>query len=165
MFGFGSSSVDREAEQRAIEQAKQVCRNQVKQMHDASPEDAERLHKWLKEFCGSEKRLPFEFRKKALDRARELECQANMRKTDSLLHWAAKLAAEEHMKERARVLGEAQKYLSKACTLGADQEFRKAAHRLIDTIMMTGGVQHQGPTRAKPKDFAPKTPNRAKGEA
>lgn len=166
MFGFGTTNTaNQEAEAQAVERAKQVCRDQIKHMHDATPEDAERHHKWLKDYCGAEKRLPFEFRKKALARARQLECEANMRRADSLLHWAAKLSAEEHMKERARALGEAQRYLGKANMLGADEDFRHAAQRLIETIWLTGGVQHQGPTRAKPRDLAPKAPNRAKGDA
>lgn len=163
MFGFGAASqANQEAAQAALERCKQVCRDQIKQMHDCSPEDAERQHKWLKDYCGAEKKLPFEYKRKVLDRARQLECEANMRYCDKLLQFAAKLAAEEHMKARSKALIDGQKYLSKACTLGCDDEFRKAANRLIETVRLTGGVQHSGPTRAKPADIAPKTPDRAK---
>jgi len=164
MFGFGHQAADdrRAAEQAAIEQAKHVCKVELAKMHDASPEEAERLGKWLKERCGQDKVLPFDFKRKLLERARLYECNANMRAADKALHIALRLAAEEHMTERGAKLGEGRKYFSKACALGAGDDFRKAAQRLIENIMMTGGVQHKGPTRAKPADIAPRAPNRAK---
>jgi hypothetical protein len=85
-----------------------------------------------------------------------------MRGTDTLLHAAIRMAAAEQMKERGQKLSEARKLYAKACSLGADDDFRKAAQRLMDTIMMTGGVVRPGPSRAKPADIAPRAPNRAK---
>ncbi|MBI2241627.1 MAG: hypothetical protein HYU59_12590 [Magnetospirillum gryphiswaldense] len=164
MFGFGHQAADdrRAAEQAAIDQAKRVCKVELAKMHEASPEEAERLGKWLKDRCGQDKALPFDFKRKLLERARLYECNANMRAADRVLHAALRLAAEEHMTARAAKLGEGRKYFSKACSLGAGDDFRKAGQRLIENIMMTGGVQHKGPTRAKPGDFAPRAPNRAK---
>ena len=164
MFGSGHQAADdrRAAEQAAIEQAKRTCKVELAKMHDASPEEAERLAAWLKERCGQDKALPFDFKHKLLERVRLYECNANMRAADKALHHALRLAAEEQMGERGCKLGEGRKYFSKACALGADADFRKAVQRLIENIMMTGGVQHKGPTRAKPAAIAPRAPNRAK---
>ncbi|EKV31382.1 hypothetical protein C882_3755 [Caenispirillum salinarum AK4] len=164
MFGFGKRgpASDADARKQAIERAKEACLKELRDMHEATPDAAERLHKRLKDRCGSDKSLPFDFKRALLEKARTYECNANMRETDRLLHEANRLAAEEHMTERAKKLGAARRHFSKACTLGADEDFRKAAQRAMETIMLTGGVHHKGPTKAKPADFAPKTPNRAK---
>ncbi len=168
MLFFGKSSASSakseaqiEAERLQLERLKGMVREVLHKMRDAAPPDAERYHQQVKDLC-TDKTLPLEFKRKALDYARSYECNANMRGTDQLLHEAIRMAAAEHMKERTQKLGEARKLYGKACTLGADMDFRKAAQRLMDTIMLTGGVVRQGPTRAKPLDIAPKTPNRAK---
>lgn len=164
MFGMSHDALAQKqaAEQAAMERSKQFCRDALKQMHWAGPEEAERLCKGLKDHCGGDKALPLEFKRKALELARTYECNANMRAADMALHQALRFAADEHMVERSQKLGEGRRYFSKACALGAGDEFRKAAQRLIETVMMTGGVQKKGPTRAKPGDFAPRAPNRAK---
>lgn len=164
MFGIGQDNLaqKQEAERIALERSKQHCRGQLKKMHFAAPEEAERLAKGLREFCGQNKGLPFDFKRKALELARTYECNANMRAADEALHQALRLAADEHMVERAQKLGEGRRHFSKACALGADDDFRKAVQRLIENVMMTGGVQKKGPTRAKPADIAPRAPNRAK---
>jgi len=164
MFGLGQDALAQKqaAEQAAIERSKQFCRDSLKQMHWADPGEAERLSKGLKDHCGQDKTLPFDFKRKALELARTYECNANMRAADSALHQALRFAADEHMVERAQKLGEGRRYFSKACSLGAGDDFRKAVQRLIENVMMTGGVQKKGPTRAKPGDLAPRAPNRAK---
>ena len=164
MFGLGQDALAQKqaAEQAAIERSKQFCRDSLKQMHWADPGEAERLSKGLKDYCGQDKTLPFDFKRKALELARTYECNANMRAADSALHQALRFAADEHMVERAQKLGEGRRYFSKACALGAGDDFRKAVQRLIENVMMTGGVQKKGPTRAKPGDLAPRAPNRAK---
>lgn len=163
MFGFGAKPDPRkEAEQQAIERLKEACRDLLKKMHGAAPDEAERLGKRLKESYATDKRLPFEFKRKMLERARKLECHANMRAADKCLHRAAQLAADEQMMERGKKLGDGRRYASKAQALGAGDEFRRAADRLIETIMLTGGVHRPGPSRAKPLDIAPKNPNSAK---
>ncbi len=164
MFGYGNNSLaqKQEAERLAVERAMQDCKSELHKMHDAEPEEAERLGKMLKERCAQDKRLPFDFKRKVLERARVYECNANMRAADKAFHIALRLAAEEQMVQRAQKLGEGRRYFSKACALGADADFRAAAQRLMENIMLTGGVQHKGPTRAKPADIAPRAPNRAK---
>lgn len=164
MFGHtnDSQAQKQEAERIAVERAMQSCRDDLKKMHDATPDQAEQMNKMLKDRCGQDKHLPFDFKRKVLERARLYECNANMRAADTALHVALRLAADEQMVQRAQKLGEGRRYFSKACMLGADADFRAAAQRLMENIMMTGGVQHKGPTRAKPGDFAPRAPNRAK---
>ncbi|HTH17833.1 MAG TPA: hypothetical protein VL974_14335 [Magnetospirillum sp.] len=168
MFGFGSQSQSQaltqkqEAEKLALERTMKFCREELHKMHEATPDEAEHLSKELKDLCGQDKTLPFDFKRKVLERAREYERNANMRAADVALHTALRLAADEQMVERARKLGEGRRFFSKACALGADEDFRKAAQRLIENVMMTGGVQKKGPTRAKPADIAPRAPNRAK---
>jgi ribosomal protein L16 Arg81 hydroxylase len=164
MFGNGNNGLaqKQEAERLAIERAMQDCKNELRKMREAEPDEAERLSKLLKDRCGQDKLLPYDFKRKVLERARLYECNANMRAADKALHTALRLAAGEQMVQRAQKLGEGRRYFSKACTLGADQDFRAAAQRLMENIMLTGGVQHKGPTRAKPADIAPRAPNRAK---
>ncbi len=165
MLFFGKSAEQsnkqQEADRVAMERIKTMVRETLKDMRNVSPNDAERLHQRVKDLC-TEKILPLELKKKPLELARGYECNANMRATDKLLHEAIRLAAGEHVKDRAQKMGDARKLFSKACSLGADDDFRKAAHRLMETIMMTGGVVRPGPSRAKPLDTAPKAPNRAK---
>lgn len=161
---FGKSSANdakAEAERQAMERLKGMVCDTLQKMRQASPSEAERLHQNIKGYC-TEKTLPLDFKRQALERARSYECNANMRETDKLLHAALRLAAAEHMKERSQKLSDGRKFYAKACTLGADMDFKKAVQRITDTIMLTGGIVHPGPTRAKPLDTAPRAPNRAK---
>lgn len=163
MFGFGAKpDPKKEAERQAVERLKLACRDILKQMAAASPEEAERLGKRLKDGYATDKRVPFDFKRKMLERARKLECDANMRAADKCLQRAAQLAADEQMMERGKKLGDGRRYASKAQTLGAGIEFRRATDRLVETIMLTGGVHKPGPSRAKPLDIAPKNPHSAK---
>lgn len=151
-----------EAERQAVERLMASLNGRLESMRTSSPADAERSHQWLKDQC-TDKRLPGEFKRKTMERARLLECQANMRATDEALGDAVNLAHAERMQERAIKLALARQYFSKACSLGAEEKFRRATQRLIDTAMMTGGVYKPGAaTRAKPTDTAPRNPNLAK---
>lgn len=163
MFGklFGKSEAEKQKEA-LIAQSKRMVTDLLHKMRKASPEEAERLAEMVKQRCKDDKYLPFDFNQQAFKAARQLQCNANMRTADKILHDAAKLAAEEKMQERGQKLADARQYYSKACSLGADEDWRKAYQRLQETIMLTGGVQHKGPTRAKPASFAPANPNNAK---
>jgi hypothetical protein len=152
-----------EAERQAMERAKEACREILDNMKNAAPEEAEKLHQRLKDSWGKDKYLPYEYKKQMFERARTLECNANMRAADSCLHRALKLAADENMMERTKKLADGRRYTAKAQMLGAGKEWRLAADRLIENIMLTGGVHKPGPSRAKPLDTAPKNPHSAKG--
>lgn len=158
MFGFQKNKPVEKKEDPAVERSKQECKEQLRQMHDAGPEEAERLGKLLKDRCGYDKQLPYEFKKKLLERARFHECNANMRAANKALHEALRLAADEQMLQRSQKLGDGRRYSAKACALGADADFRAAVQRLVDNVLLTGGVQHKGPTRAKPAEIAPRAP-------
>ena len=163
MFGFGKkdsqAEKDREA---AIEREKQVVRDFVQKIASATPEDAERKHQQLKDWCNADKLLPFEFKRKALVRAKVLECSVNMRKSDELLDQATTLAMADKMVEKHKAMGEARRHYGRACKLGAEEDWRKAYQRAEETLQLTGGMKHDAPSRAKPADHAPLTPNRAK---
>lgn len=163
MFGFSKAAPPTDPQREAaIEESKKFIKARLVEMHDASPQEAERLNELIKARCADDKNLPFDFKQKAYKRARELQCMANMRAADKVMHLALRLAAQENMKERTAKIGEARGYFSKACGLGASEDWRKAFQRLNENIMMTGGVQHKGPTRAKPDFHTPTNPNRAK---
>ena len=164
MFGLSKApKPSDEAQEAAIAAARQTVRNIIHELFHASPDQAEKLTDKLKSFLQADKILPFDYKQKARDKARELECNANMRTADKLMQQAVRLAASEQLSERSKKLGDARRYSSKACMLGADQDWRKAFDRLNETAMLTGGIHRPGPSRAKPQDFAPATPNRAKG--
>ena len=160
MFGFGNKE-DKEREA-AIEREKQVVREFVQKIAGATPEDSERRHQQLKDWCNADKLLPFEFKRKALLRARVLECSVNMRKCDALLHDTSTVAIGGEIAEKNRLMSEARRYYGRACKLGAEEEWRKAYQRTEETLRLTGGINRDAPTRAKPADTAPPTPNRAK---
>lgn len=150
-----------EAERQAIKQMMAAIYERLNAMRGAAPAATDAAHQWVKEQC-TDARLKVEFKRQVLEAARALDCEANMRATDAALADAARLAAEERMTERAAKLSEARALYGKACTLGANDQFRRATGRLIETIMMTGGVRKSGPTRAKPTDVAPANPRNAK---
>ena len=160
---FGKNREEEAAKREAeIERAKANVRRVLESMNDASPEEAERSHKLIKDLCKADKLLPLDFKQKAQNRAKSLECDANMRKADSMAKFAETLGHAEKLKERGQWLAKARLHFSKACVLGANKEWQTAFLRLNEVIMMTGGLKKNGPSRAKPLDTAPKAPNRAK---
>ena len=163
MFGFGKSKPGKDTQhEEEIEQLKLSVRKFLEHMKNASPESAAQTSDQMKNFCQSQKLLPLAFKTEALKRMRQLECEANMRVADKLIHAAAGLVHKEQLKERGQKLAESRRYFSKVCSLGAEPEWKRAYQRLAENVMMSGGISLEGVSRAKPKDFAPKNPNRAK---
>ncbi|MBM3546730.1 MAG: hypothetical protein FJX54_07245 [Alphaproteobacteria bacterium] len=78
---------------------------------------------------------------------------------------AAALNAAHHDDKEllTKKIGEAKTHLARALQLKAPPEFKMACNRALEAASMTGFVQHDGPTKAKPADFAPKPPDRAHG--
>jgi hypothetical protein len=151
-----------EAERQAVERLKAAVVARLDEMKSMPPSEAERAHEGLKNTC-TDKRLPGDFKKQALDRARLYECNANMRAATKAMEEAVDYALAEKLKERSARLAMGRQWYAKALSLGANDEFKKATQRLIDTAMMTGGVYKPGQaTRAKPADIAPKNPHNAK---
>jgi hypothetical protein len=151
-----------EAEKRLLAQAMAECEKQLESMRMASPAEAERIKSRLDDKMKNNKKLPTDFKRKMAAAAREFECAANMRAADAVLKQAPQTARVDNDKERNRLVSEARTFCSKATSLGADAQFRATVNHKIEIIMMTGQVEHKGPTIAKPLDTAPKNPHNAK---
>ncbi len=167
MFSRSSSSASdlakkRELEKKLLESAMAECTKMVNSMRELPPPAAERIRQRLDAYLKDQKKIPLDFKRKVTGEARSLECAANMRAADAALKKALNLARRDDHKERTRLIGEARTFGAKAASLGADEEFKAAVKRKIDIIMLTGGVEHDGPTIAKPLSTAPVNPNHAK---
>ncbi len=152
----------RELERKLLEQSMAECTKMVDSMRELPPPAVERIRQRLDAYIKDHKNIPLDFKRKALADARTHECAANMRAADAALKKALNLARHDDHKERSRLIGDARNFGNKAASLGADEEFKAAIKRKIDIIMLTGGVEHDGPTVAKPLDTAPKNPHHAK---
>ncbi len=152
----------REAEQRLLDAAMAECDKMLEGMRMAPPAEADRTRTRLDEKMKSNSKLPTEFKRKTLEAARAFECMANMRATETALSQAMHKARSDDLIERNRLVGEARVFCGKAASLGADGHFRTTVDHKIEIIMLTGQVEHKGPTIAKPRDTAPKNPHAAK---
>jgi hypothetical protein len=152
-----------EAERQAsLERFKAAITAKLDEMRKASPSEAESIHSVLKVQC-QDTRLSHDFKAFVMRRARHFECDANMRATTKAMNEAVDYARAEKLSERGARLAMARQWYNKACSLGANEEFRRATERLVETAMLTGGVYKPGAaTRAKPQATAPKNPNNAK---
>jgi hypothetical protein len=163
MFGMTKTTPQLDPDrEREIEQKKKTVRLFIEGLRDTTPEEAAHITDKLKPYLQNDKILPLEFKQKAFEWMRQLECEANMRAADRLIHEAASLLGREQMRERGQKLSDSRRYFGKVCALGADMEWKNAYQRLCETVMLSGNVQREGPTKAKPLDTAPKAPNRAK---
>jgi hypothetical protein len=152
----------KEFEKKVIEAASAECQRLVEAMRMALPEEFERLRPRLDETIRRCPKLPIPFKRRMFNAARHYECTANTRAADRSLNEALSRARSDDVQERNRLVGEARRYANMATRLGADTGFRTTLNRKIEIILMTGGVEHKGPTIAKPLDTAPKIPNIAK---
>jgi hypothetical protein len=165
MFGIGKPKLEVDPQkQQELERQKNAARKMLQDMHDVGPEEAARIAERIKSFLQNDKILPLNIRQKIGSRARELECDANMRAADKHLRDAMELMNAAQLKERGQKLADARRFFGKVCSLGGDTEWKKAFQRVCENIMMSGGVRFDAPSRAKPLDTAPKAPNRAKIE-
>ena len=160
MFGKKKTEADVQKE-REIAQLQAMVNQLLEKMNGATPDAAERMNEQLKTFIKADKVLHFDFKSKALAKARELECTANMKMADHLIRQAAALTSKTAMKDKGVKLSESRRFFSKACSLGGDPSWKRAYQRLTETVMLSGGV-NLGPSKAKPKSLVPATPNRAK---
>jgi ribosomal protein L16 Arg81 hydroxylase len=167
MFSRSSTSSSdlakqRELEKRLIEQSQAECRRLVDSMRDLSPAAAERTRQRLDAYLKDHPKIPLDFKRKVTTEARAHECAASMRAADAVLKQALAKARHDDRKELNRLVGEARNHAGKAASFGADEEFQTAVRRKIEIIMLTGGVEHDGPTAAKPLSTAPANPHHAK---
>jgi hypothetical protein len=167
MFSRSSTSSSdlakqRELEKKLLEQSQAECRRLVDSMRDLTPAAAERTRQRLDAYLKDHPKIPLDFKRRVTAEARARECAASMRAADTALKQALAKARHDDRKELNRVIGEARTHAAKATSLGADEEFQTAVRRKIEIIMLTGGVEHDGPTAAKPLSTAPANPHHAK---
>ena len=145
-----------EAEKKLLAACMAECSKLVESMRMQKPVDAERSKARLDAIVKQVPKLPADFKKKILGDARNFQCIANTRAADAALQLALEKARKDDETERNRLVGEASNFCNKAMALGAASSFRSIVKRKIEIIMMTGGVEHDGPTIAKPLDTSPK---------
>lgn len=145
-----------EAEKKALAACMAECTKLVETMRLQKPADAERSKARLDEVVKRVPTLPMDFKRKIFADARAFECISNTRAADAALQLALEKARKDDIPARNKLVGEARNFCNKAISLGAIASFRATANRKIEIIMMTGGVEHKGPTIAKPLDTSPK---------
>jgi hypothetical protein len=152
----------REAEKKALEEFMARCRKTLATMESVTPDEAERIKGRLDDMMKGYAKLPMDFKRTILAAARAHECNANMRATASTLKNAQYRALADDKPGRNELIAEARRLSGKALALAAGDDFRLAVKHKIENIMMTGGVEHKGPTVAKPLSTAPANPHHAK---
>jgi hypothetical protein len=163
MFGIGKNKADADNQKaEEIEGLKKTIRAFIERIKKADPEDAARISEQAKEFCMQQQLIPFDFKKEALATLRRLECESNMRFADKFIRQAAGMVNKEQMRDKGKLIAESRRYFTKSCSLGVEPGWKRAYQRMAETLMMSGGVKLDGVSRAKPKDTAPRAPNRAK---
>jgi hypothetical protein len=139
-----------EAEKKLLDAFMAQCGKVLDSMRDVPPAEAERIRQRLEDAMKSCPGLPAAFKQQTMAVARAYECSSNMRATDDALQQAMHFAREDDKVARNELLAEARKRSAKATMLGANENFQHAVRRKLENIMLTGGVEHHGPTAAKP---------------
>ncbi|WP_323797147.1 hypothetical protein [Nisaea sp.] len=166
MFGFGKEkSANEEAEERRIEAMKQSIEAalvQMKKQADAALTDrCEASAKRLTEFLKNPK-LPKDYAKQVREGVDRLMLQAFMKATALAAKEAVDAGKNDDSEKRTAKIKEAREKLSGAMKNKAPQEFKQQCERMLEVAMLSGGVKAKGPTKAKPRDTAPRVENRAK---
>ena len=166
MFGFGKEkSAKEEAEERRIEAMKQSIEAalvQMKKQADAALTDrCEASAKRLTEFLKNPK-LPKDYAKQVRDGVDRLMLQAFMTATALAAKEAVDAGKNDDSEKRTAKIKEARDKLSGAMKNKAPEEFKQQCERMLEVAMLSGGIKAKGPTKAKPRDTAPKVENRAK---
>jgi hypothetical protein len=139
-----------EAEKKLLDAFMAQCGKVLESMRDVPPAEAERIRQRLEDAMKSCPGLPAAFKQQTMAVARAYECSSNMRATDDALQQAMHFAREDDKVARNELLAEARKRSARATMLGANENFQHAVRRKLENIMLTGGVEHHGPTAAKP---------------
>lgn len=173
MFGTKSPADDKkareqEAEARKVEAIKASIVTAVDGMRAQAlapnPDQCEATAKRITELLKNPK-APKDFAKEMRSRSDDLLRSCFMKAASDASHGALVAAHHDDKDLRAKKIAEARKHLARAIQLKAPPEFKLACDRAIEAATMTGFVHHDGPTKAKPGDFAPKPPDRAHGGA
>ena len=120
----------------------------------------ERLKKMLQDPI-----LPADFKKDTHGRMDLLLCEAYMKAADLAVKDALRAAMKDNREIRDKKIAEAREKLSGAVRLKAPPEFKMGCERAIEIAYLSGGIKKEGPTKAKPGDFAPKPKKSAKPDA
>ena len=106
--------------------------------------------------------LPPDFRQEAQAKMDALMRDVFMKATDIAVHGAQMAAMRDDRETRDKKISEARDKLAGAVRMKAPPEFKRISDRAIEAASLSGGIKKDGPTKAKPADFAPKTENKAK---
>ncbi len=129
-----------------------------------APDRCEAAAKRVTELLKNPK-APKDFIKDMRDRSDDLLKSCFMKAASEASAGALQAAHHDDKELLGKKITEAKTHLARALQLKAPPEFKMACNRALEAASMTGFVHHDGPTKAKPADFAPKPPNRAHGEA
>jgi hypothetical protein len=160
-------SADAAAAARAVEALKLRCTDALERIRaQAAAGDAASVEAGVKALHDAmrEPTLPRDFVDHVRTELKSLDLMVNMKATDMALRRAVAHAQADRKLERNQEVAAARRFLSRAIALGAHDEFKHAAEMTIESAMLTGGVKHIGPTRAKPGEEAPPPRALAKGE-
>jgi hypothetical protein len=157
-----------EAEARKIEAIKNSITAAVEAMKPfalaPAPDRCEAGAKRVTEMLKNPK-APKDFVKQMRDQSDELLKSCFMKAASEASAGALQAAHHDDKELLGKKITEAKKHLARAIQLKAPPEFKMACNRALEAAAMTGFVHHDGPTKAKPADFAPKVVNRAHGAA
>jgi hypothetical protein len=163
MLSPNEAATKQDLEKKEIEIFVAQCTKMLGMMREVPPEQAERIRERLNDVLDDCPHLPPEFVRRTKAAAKSYECASAMRATDIALQEAMHKAKEDDKVERNRLIDEARLLARKAGALGAGAEFQHAVRRKIENIMMSGGIEHKGPTAAKPASIGGAHPHHARG--
>ncbi len=167
MFGFKSSEKGEaeEAEAGRVEAMKvsiATAIDHMKQYAEAgNTERCEAANKRLTETFKNPK-LPGEFVASARAAVDALLVHSYMKATAVATRTAVSAARADNVEVRDAKIKHARELLAGAMKAKAPSAFKAQVEKILEVAQLSGGVKAKGPTKAKPKDTAPKTPNRAK---
>lgn len=173
MFNSKSKPDDKKAREQEAEARKvEAIKNSITAAVDGmkahalapAPDRCEAAAKRVTELLKNPK-APKDFIQGMRARSDDLLLSCYMKAASEASAGALQAAHHDDKELRAKKIAEARKHLARALQLKAPPEFKLACERAIEAATMTGFVHHDGPTKAKPADFAPKPVNRAHGDA
>jgi hypothetical protein len=174
MFGLSKTkdaakAGEQEAKERKIEALKQSLSGSIDQMapfvEAGNTEKCEAVVERLKTTSMKNPLLPGDFRKLMQDRLDNLLRDAFMKAADIAVSAAQRAAMADNRETRDKKIKEAREKLAGAVRMKAPAEFKSSCERAIENASLSGGIKKDGPTKAKPADFAPKTTKQAKPDA
>lgn len=118
---------------------------------------------WLRELAAVAI-IPQAKRAELMHTFKAIERDACIKATDLSLEGAFTAAHRGDDLRRNQMLGDTKRFLGRAITLGANEEFRELTEKKIASVPLTGKEKNEGPTRAKPTETAPKAYNAAKAD-